>query len=165
MTRGAHQLLGDIASPEAPTGRDCTRETAEAWAPLANDSGLQLITLHLARCADYPQGSDRCGYAFVAPLTPDGHLDTGTWLEQRKRCYTRRFWEGEPDRLGRLVHPGGAGGATRCFEYTDVLGPEVDAGHHLQEHRFVPGEYLSILQDADELKTFKVADVRKACLR
>jgi hypothetical protein len=35
----------------------------------------------------------------------------------------------------------------------------------LQQHCFVPGEYVSILQDDEELKTFKVADVRKVCAR
>src|SRR6478672_5948594 len=97
-------------------------------------------------------------------VTADGHLDAGAWHEQRHRCYVRRFWAGEPDRIGHLVHRrGGSGGATWCFEYNDVIGAEAEAGHHLQQHRFVPGEYVSILQDDEELKTFKVADVRKVC--
>ena len=130
------------------------------------DSGLRLITLDLARCADFPTGSVRHGYSFVAPLTADGHLDAGAWHEQRHRCYVRRFWAGEPDRIGHLVHRrGGSGGATWCFEYNDVIGTEAEAGHHLQQHCFVSGEYVSILQDDEELKTFKVADVRKVCAR
>ena len=34
---------------------------------------LQHITLHLARCAEFPQGSDRHGYSFRAPLDARGH--------------------------------------------------------------------------------------------
>jgi hypothetical protein len=45
-----------------------------------------------------------------------------------------------------------------------VLGSETEPGHHLQTHRFLPGDYVSIRQE-DELKTFKVADVRRACAR
>jgi hypothetical protein len=150
--------------PPATAVRDGT-STGEARDTLS-DSGLRLITLDLARCADYPIGSVRHGYSFVAPLTADGHLDAGAWHEQRHRCYVRRFWAGEPDRIGRLVHRrGGSGGATWCFEYNDVIGTEAEAGHHLQQHCFVPGEYVSVLQDDEELKTFKVADVRKVCAR
>ncbi len=139
-----------------------------APAPLRTkpETGLNLITLHLARCADFPAGSDQHGYSFVAPLTADGHLDPGAWHEQRHRCYVRRFWAGEPDRVGHLAHrAGGAGGATWCFQYHDVIGTDAETGSHLQNHRFAPGEYVSILQDDDEMKTFKVTDVRKACFR
>jgi hypothetical protein len=127
---------------------------------------LQLITRDLARCADYPSGSTRHGYSFVAPLTTDGHLDADAWPEERHRCYVRRFWGDETARVGHLVHErGGAGGATWCFEYSDIRGTETERGHHLQDHRFVLGEYVSVLQDDEEMKTFKVIDVRKACSR
>ena len=35
---------------------------------------LQHITLHLARCAEFPEGSDRHGYSFRAPLDARGQF-------------------------------------------------------------------------------------------
>jgi hypothetical protein len=37
------------------------------------------IRLELARNAEFPEGSARHGYEFIAPLTPDGHLDPDGW--------------------------------------------------------------------------------------
>ena len=160
-----HDVVGKITSPEWLEAQHARTTAPRTLVSRFDQRGLRLITLHVARCADYPEGSSRCGYAFVAPLDGNSRLDTDAWHEQRERCYALRFWEGEPDRVGHLVHRrGGSGGATWCFEYDDVLGSETEPGHHLQTHRFLPGDYVSIRQE-DELKTFKVADVRRACAR
>jgi hypothetical protein len=166
MARADHEVDGDMVSHEGRKLVEFEIGRISASTYPREETALQLVTLHLARCADYPEGNGRCGYTFVAPLTLDGHLDVGTWHDRRERCYVRRFWQDEPDRVGHLVHRrGGTGGATWCFEYDDVLQIEAERGHHLQAYRFIPGEYISILQDEDELRTFKVADVRKACSR
>ncbi len=36
---------------------------------------LRKITLNAARSKEFPDGSIRHGYDFVAPLTGDGHID------------------------------------------------------------------------------------------
>src|SRR4051794_38579517 len=74
---------------------------------------LHRVTLTLARCPEHPDGSSGRGYQIIAPLGPDGHLDVALWHETRDHCRVRRFWTGEPDCHGRLVHrAGGQGGAT-----------------------------------------------------
>jgi hypothetical protein len=69
---------------------------------------LKRIRLNLARSKEFPC-SDKRGYEFVAPLGLDGRIDAELWRKHREHCGVRRFWDGEDDEIGRLVHkPGGA---------------------------------------------------------
>jgi hypothetical protein len=121
---------------------------------------LQHITLHLARCPDYPEGSDRHGYSFRAPLDGRGHIDPLRWKETRPHCVVRRFWAGEADRHGQLIHkPGGAQGATWAFDYDASTTRDDEAGYRLGDHAFVPGEYVSIRDDAGAMHSFVVHQV------
>ena len=117
---------------------------------------LSKIRLNLARSHDFPNGSAQHGYEFVAPLTADGHIDPTVWKAHRDRCRVRRFWEGEPDDIGHLVHrPGGSW----AFHY-DIDGDEDDeAGYRFGAHAFVPGEYVSIKDEDGEMHTFQVVTV------
>ena len=124
-------------------------------------SMLHRVTLTLARCPEYPDGSVGRGYEMIAPLGPDGHLDAGLWRGTRDCCRVRRFWAGERDRDGRLVHrAGGDGGATWLIDYEDWTNEDDEPGYHLGTHAFVPGEYVSI-RDADDgvYRTFMVTRV------
>ena len=68
---------------------------------------LKRIRLNLARSKEFPLGSARHGYEFVAPLDGAGHIDPHLWHKHREHCRVRRFW-GQNEELGRLVHkPGG----------------------------------------------------------
>jgi hypothetical protein len=122
---------------------------------------LQRITLHLARMHDFPEGSSACGYEITAPLGADGRLDAIAWCSERERCRVRRFWRGEPDQYGRLLHRrGGAGGATWVIDYDRDRDDDDEACHRLGTHVLSIGNYVSI-RDADGLlKTFRVADLR-----
>ena len=51
------------------------------------------IRLNLARSKEYPSGSDRHGYEFVAPLDARGHIDPKLWQQYREQCGVRRFWD------------------------------------------------------------------------
>lgn len=117
---------------------------------------LQSIRLNLARTPEFPDGSNRHGYKFTAPLDPDGHLDAELWKKHREECRVVRFWGDEEEDIGHLVHrPGGSWG----FTY-DLQGDEDDeAGFKLQSHRFVPGEYVSIRDDDGKLHPFIVVTV------
>ena len=67
----------DFETSELPSAGVTLKDEKPVEAPnTLPDSGLRLITLDLARCADFPTGSVRHGYSFVAPLTADGHLDS-----------------------------------------------------------------------------------------
>jgi len=119
---------------------------------------LSKIRLELARDHDFPDGSRDRGYEFTAPLAEDGRISQGGWKDLRVRCRVRRFWSGEPDEVGHLIRkPGGSW----AFHY-DLLGdPEDDeAGYRFGDHRFIPGEYVSIKEHDDALRTFKVTMVQ-----
>ncbi|MDJ0610305.1 MAG: hypothetical protein QNJ67_15115 [Kiloniellales bacterium] len=118
---------------------------------------MKKIRLTLARDHDFPQGSDRHGYEFVAPLTDDGHIDAEAWRQHRDACRVRRFWAGEDEEIGHLVHTRGRSWA---FHY-DISGDVDDdeAGFKFDSHQFLPGEYVSITEHDGRLRTFRIAHI------
>ncbi|MGZ8417707.1 MAG: hypothetical protein ACXWVQ_12150 [Methyloceanibacter sp.] len=119
---------------------------------------LSKIRLELARDHDFPDGSREHGYEFTAPLGADGHIADAEWKTKRERCRVRRFWSGDPDEVGHLIRkPGGAW----AFHY-DLLGdPDDDeSGYRFGNHTFKRGEYVSIKEHDDVLRTFKVVMVQ-----
>lgn len=118
---------------------------------------MSKVRLELARDPDFPQGSREHGYDFVAPLDDDGHIDAAEWRRQRDRCRVRRSWDGDPPETGHLVRkPGGAW----AFHY-DIHGDQDDdeTGYRFDQHVFKPGEYVSINEHDDVIRTFKVVSV------
>ena len=119
---------------------------------------LMKIRLELARDQDFPEGSaDRC-YEFVAPLGADRRIDEPEWKANRDRCRVRRFWSGKPDEVGHLIRkPGGSW----AFHY-DLLGdPDDDeSGYRFGDHTFKRGEYVSIKEHDDVVRTFRVVMVQ-----
>ena len=121
---------------------------------------LSTVRLELARDPNFPEGSTNHGYEFVAPLNADGHIDAEEWRTRKERCAVRRFWGGQADERGHLVH---RRGGTWAFHY-DVQGdPEEDEpGWKFDTHVFKTGEYVSLREQDGELRTFRVASVRPA---
>jgi hypothetical protein len=124
---------------------------------------LKRIRLHLARSKDFPDGSSRHGYEFVAPIDAKGHIDAELWRQHRDHCRVRRFWNGEPEQVGRLVHkPGGAEHARWVFDYDEKRADDYEAGYRFGAHAFIPGEYVSITEDDGDIHTFRVMSVEAA---
>ena len=97
---------------------------------------LRKIRLELARTPEFSEGSPNRGYEFIAPLSADGHIDTETWPEVKKRCTVRRFWEGEDDHNGELHHT-----RHRTWAFSYAPGEEDDTPFfHLDTHIFTVGE-------------------------
>lgn len=120
---------------------------------------MKRIRLELARDPDFPEGSSRHGYEFVAPLGADGYIDADAWKKVRQQCRVVRFWEGEEDEIGHLVRkPGGFW----AFHY-DILGDAEDdeSGYRFESHVFRPGEYVSIRDQDDRLRAFQVISVQE----
>jgi hypothetical protein len=121
---------------------------------------LNRILLTLARSRGFPDGSSRHGYDFIAPLDPEGHIDPILWKKYRDYCRVRRFWAGEDDEVGRLVHkPGGAEHARWVFEYDPGRDDDDEVGYKLGEHAFLPGDYVSISGKDGKLQTFRIISV------
>lgn len=124
---------------------------------------LKRIRLHLARSKTFPEGSSRHGYEFVAPIDGRGHIDPELWRQHREHCRVRRFWNGEPEQIGRLLHkPGGAEHARWVFDYDASRADDDEAGYRFGGHAFTPGEYVSITEDDGDVHTFKVVSVETA---
>jgi hypothetical protein len=124
---------------------------------------LMRIRLNLARSKEFPSGSSRHGYELVAPLDPFGRIDPQLWQRYRDHCRVRRFWQGEDDQIGHLVHtPGGAEHARWVFDYDPDAWMDDEAGYRFGAHKFAPGEYVSIHDDAGALHTFQVTSVQPA---
>jgi hypothetical protein len=127
---------------------------------------LHHITLHLARSKAFPEGSIRHGYEITAPLNEKGMLDQDEWASKRTQCRVKRFWAGEPDRNGVLIHrQGGSGGATWMIDYDQDRPGDEESGYRLNQHRFAPGEYVTIQDEDEKPYTFEVKAVRPAEVR
>ncbi len=121
------------------------------------------IRLNLARSKEFPQGSAKHGYEFVAPLDDKGHIDVEQWRKQKEHCRTRRFWEGEDDEIGQLVHrPGGPEHGRWVFDYNPKRADDDESGYRFGAHAFKQGEYVSIRGQDGETHTYQVVSVTPA---
>jgi hypothetical protein len=124
---------------------------------------LKRIRLDLARSPEFPNGSTHHGYEFVAPLDAQGHIDPHLWQQHRDHCRVRRFWNGQPEQIGRLVHkPGGKEHARWIFDYDAKRRDDDESGYRFGAHSFALGEYVSISGEDGQTHTFRVASVQPA---
>lgn len=115
---------------------------------------LKRIRLELARTPEFPEGNPHCGYEFTAPLTEEGHLDREGWKQNRAACTVRRFWEGQDDEVGQLVHARGHW----FFSYEP--GEEDDEPiFKFDRHILKQGEYLGITEHDGVTRPFRVVVV------
>ncbi|MBL6601150.1 MAG: hypothetical protein ISP41_19865 [Alphaproteobacteria bacterium] len=118
---------------------------------------MRNVRLELARTPDFPEGSSAHGYEFTAPLHPDGTLDEEAWKAERQACKVRRFWAGDEDEHGRLVH---ARNKSWAFHYDGTDSDHDEPIFRFDRHRFVEGEYVSITEHDGVQRTFRVIRVR-----
>lgn len=112
----------------------------------------QHIRLNLGRTATFPDGSNTHGYDIVAPITNDGSLDEAAWRKDKKRSRIRRFWHGEPDEVGNLIHT-----RHRTWAFSYAPGEDDDEViFHLETHKFNVGEYITITEPDGEAMPFKI---------
>jgi hypothetical protein len=119
---------------------------------------LRKIVLHAARSKEFPEGSIRHGYDFVAPLTHEGRIDLDAWKAHRGECFAHRFWADEPTMQGLLIHrAGGRGGSTWTFEWKGMSDEE--EGYRFGDHLFRVGEYVSVREPEGHMLTLRVVSV------
>jgi hypothetical protein len=119
---------------------------------------LRRVRLELARDHEFPNGSSERGYDFIAPLGRKGRIDLSAWKTLKDRCRVRRFWPGQPEEMGHVMHKRGN---VWAFHY-DIHGDPThdEAGFRFDRHAFIPGEYVSIKEQDGVLRTFRVVSVR-----
>jgi hypothetical protein len=119
---------------------------------------LMRVRLELARSREFPDGSGHHGYEFVLPLTADGKLDRADYDRAPELSTVHRFWDGEGDEVGQLMHTGKDRWA---FSYR--AGEDDDEPiHRFSEHVFREGEYISVREPDGEQHTFRIVLVQPA---
>ena len=116
---------------------------------------LNKIRLELARTKDFPEGSRRHGYEFVAPLTEDAHIDPKTWKEAKDRCKVVRFWGDDEHQVGLLRHVGKGW----RFDYDKSNDADDEPFFKLDRHALQPGAYVSVTEPDGIQRAFKVISV------
>jgi len=113
---------------------------------------LMRIRLEVARIGEFPNGSSRHGYEFLAPLTADGHIDPDAWRSFKDRCTVIRFWGDAPEQHGWLRHVGQGW----RFDYDRDEATDDEPLFKLDRHRIIPGAYLTLREHDGVERPFKV---------
>jgi hypothetical protein len=124
---------------------------------VAMAKGLSRIVLRLGRnpAAGFPEGDDHHGYVIIAPLDADGRLDAEVWRARKAECTVRRFHAKDAAADGFLRRRG----ESWHFWYDEAdEGPE-EPTFKLGDHRFAPGEYVTVREGGGAALTFRVAEV------
>ncbi len=117
---------------------------------------LKSITLELARNPGVPEGDHGWRYEFRAPLDPEGYFDAKEWTRVKHFCTVKRFKSDELLETGLLCRTSGG-----RFYFSYRPGEEDDEPvFRFADHRFTPGEYLSVTEHDAVTRTFRVAAVR-----
>jgi hypothetical protein len=116
---------------------------------------LKHIRLELARTPDFPNGSAARGYEFVAPLDGRGHLDSAGWANDKARCNVRRFWPGQDDEQGKLIHN------RHGWAFSYAPGEDDDEPiFKFDRHSFVVGEYVTVTEHDSVARPFRIIEVK-----
>src|ERR1700686_3074633 len=119
---------------------------------------LKRVRLELARSPEFSDGSTRAGPEGVMPLHEGGRIDRRTWETAPEVCTVHRFWEGDDDLVGELVHP-----ARDIWAFSYFPGDEDNEMiHRLEDHVCRPGEYLSVRATDGEMRAFRIVLVEPA---
>jgi len=114
------------------------------------------IRMELARNRDFPEGSQHHGYLLHAPLQQDGRLDLGEFESARARAVVEEFWGDIDPKRGKLLH------RNRNLWSFSFDGNDEEPIFHFGDHRFVPGEYLTVRDLSGKDLTFRVTSVTRA---
>ncbi|MCA0200081.1 MAG: hypothetical protein LCH56_04500 [Proteobacteria bacterium] len=116
---------------------------------------LKSVILELARNSQAPHGDRDWRYEFRAPLDERGYFDPKAWDDFKELCTVRRFQNGALAETGLLCRT--AGGR---FFFSYRPGFEDDEPvFRFADHRFAPGEYVTITEHDGVARTFRVVGV------
>jgi len=117
-----------------------------------------MVRLALARSQDFPEGSVSHGYEFIAPLDPDGRIDTSAWKKLKDKCRVVRFWGDAPEEEGTLRHVGRGW----RFDYDKTNDADDEPFFKLDKHTLSPGSFVSITEHDGVQRPFRVLMVTPA---
>jgi hypothetical protein len=120
--------------------------------------GLMRIRLELGRVPEFPEGSGRHGYEFLAPLTSTGHIDVEGWRAAKGKCTVVRFWGDDPEERGLLRHLG----HSWRFDYPGRSVSDDEPFFKLDEHKIECGGYVSVTEHDGVRRPFKIVSIEPA---
>ena len=113
------------------------------------------LRLELARTKEFPNGSPAHAYLLQLPLDDSGIIDEGALGLEPERALVRRSWPDEPDAFGYVLR------TPRGWVLSYRPGEEDDEPvFHLETHRMVPGEYITLTDPDGEQLPFRVVSIR-----
>jgi hypothetical protein len=117
---------------------------------------MNRITLRLARNPSTPfvEGDPERGYVLLAPLTPDGKIDADVYAAAKAACTVRRFGPGVDAVEGRLRRHA----SVWYFDYDAQRTSDDEPVFKLGDHRFLPGDYVTITDDEGTPLTYQVTE-------
>ena len=116
---------------------------------------LKRIRLELARTPEFPAGSPKYGYEFIAPLTQDQQIDANAWKRVKDHCGVLRFWGADQPERGLLRHVGNGW----RFDYNRRDDTDDDPFFKLDRHSLAVGDYVSVTEHDGVQRPFRVVSV------
>jgi hypothetical protein len=112
------------------------------------------ITLRLARNSSSPEGDSERGYVLLAPLGADGMIDPDIYAAAKAACTVRRFGPGIDAVEGKLKRHA----SVWYFDYDAQRTPDDEPVFKLGDHRFLPGDYVTITDEEGTPLTYQVSE-------
>jgi len=119
------------------------------------------ITLRLARNPSTPfvEGDPERGYVLMAPLTEEGKIDADVYAAAKAACTVRRFGPGMDAVEGRLRRHA----SIWYFDYDAQRTSDDEPVFKLGDHRFLPGDYVTITDEEGTPLTYQVSEAVRLC--
>jgi hypothetical protein len=116
---------------------------------------MMKIRLELGRTNEFHNGNENHAYEFVAPITPEGHIDADAWQKERQNCVVHHIQDGNIVKSGLLTRTG----QSWRFDYDKRTHADDEPFYKLDQHTMRPGLYVSIVEHDGIRKPFKIASV------
>lgn len=117
------------------------------------------VRAEAARSRDFPNGSSRHRYEFVLPLDEEsGRFDRALYERAPELCTVHRFWEGQGDAIGEILH---AGRDHWVFSY-DPGKRDDEPIRHFADQVFREGEYLNVSEPNGTAHAFRIVRIEPA---
>ena len=120
---------------------------------------MPTVTLVLASGPGRPEGDPEMRYELDVALDPAGHLDPAAWLADPAPWPARRYWPGQGERRGEVLHDPDGGWTLRFFR-TESQAPDAPISDVVGVASLMrPGEYVTIKEPDGQAYDYRIVNV------